>query len=154
MAQTASTDDRKVTDGVKAVGNRVADNTRAVADKGRDMAHDVEDATVAMVDQTAAKSAAAVDRFSNQFSRVATASPAVVNDVASVWRDLVSAQLADNVDAFRRLAAARNWQESLEVQGGYISGNITRMGDVATRCAELTGKMMKSMLTTDRRPAR
>ena len=50
------------------------------------------------------------------------------NDFADFWRELASAQLADNLDAFSKLAAARTWQERMRVQSSFISGSIARVG--------------------------
>ena len=154
MAHMATTDDKKVNAEIKTVGNRVTDNTRAMADKGRDMARDVEEATVSMVEQTAGKSAAAVDQFAGQVSRLAGATPAVSNDLIGIWRDLIQGQLAHNVDAFRRFSTARDWRERLDVQGGYLTGNLTRMSEAASRYAEITGKMMQDLLTSSSRDIR
>ena len=89
MAQTSNTANRKVTAEVKAVGERMTDNTRAMADKGREMAHDAEKASVAMVEQTAAKTSAAVDQVAGQMTRIADVTPVIGHDVAGIWRDLV-----------------------------------------------------------------
>ncbi len=65
-----------------------------------------------------------------------------------------TAQLADNLDAFSKLAAARNWQERMSVQSSYISGSIARMGEVASRCLQLTGALATRQLTTGSREAK
>jgi hypothetical protein len=148
MPQMANTDGKKVTDAVKAVGDRVADNTRAMVDKGRDMARDVEETTVSMVEQTAAKSAAAARQAAGPILQLAEATPAVGKDLTGFWLDLVQGQLAHNVDAFRRFSTARDWRERLDVQGSYFSGNLARMSEAASRYAELAGKMMQGLLRT------
>ena len=70
------------------------------------------------------------------------------NDLVGFWGELVKAQLADNLDAFSKLTAARNWQERMSVQSSYISGSIARMGEVASRCLQLTGSLATRQLTT------
>ncbi len=66
MAQTANTDGRKVTANTKAAAERMTDTTRAMADKGREMAHDAEEASVAMVERSAANTSAAVDQLAGR----------------------------------------------------------------------------------------
>jgi len=148
MAQTSNTATRKVAAEIKAVGERMTDNTRAMADKGREMAQDAEKASVAIVEQTAAKTSAAVDQVASQITRTADVTPVIGHDVAVIWRDLVQGQLAHNVETFRRLSASRDWRESFAAQSDYLSGNLTRMSEAASRYAELTSKMMQDLLTS------
>ena len=49
---------------------------------------------------------------------------------------------------------ARDWRESFAVQSDYLSGNLTRMSEAASRYAELTSKMMQDLLTSGSRQMR
>jgi hypothetical protein len=147
----AKTDDRTSTAEIRAVGNRAVEAAGEVADKGRHLARDVAETTASVAEQTAAHSAAATEQVAGQASRLAAVTPEVVNDITRFWRNLVEAQSAHNVDAFRRLAAARDWQERFDIQSSYLSGNLARMGEAAFRYAELTGTMMSRLLVSGSR---
>lgn len=146
MPQMARTDDKKPDEQIKAVGNRVADTAHAVAAKSRELTRDAAETTASVVERTAAKSAAVAEQVAGSMRQLASATPAARNDVFGFWRDLVQTQVAQNVDAIRRLAAARTWQERVEVQSNYLAGNVARMSEAASRYAELSGTMVKRLL--------
>jgi hypothetical protein len=148
----ASTNDKKPVEQLRTGADRVADVARDVTDKGRELARDVAETTASVVERTATDSMAAAKRMTRQTPWLATTSESG-SDVATFWRELVTAQLADNLDAFRKMATARDWQERLSVQSSYISGNIARMAEVTSRCMQLTGAMAAWPLTTGRREA-
>jgi hypothetical protein len=48
----------------------------------------------------------------------------------------------------RSLAAARDWQEKLDVQGAFFSANLARIQNVLTRYMALTNTMTTDLLVT------
>jgi hypothetical protein len=150
MAQIATTHDKKTAEQPRTGADRVADLARDAGDQGRKLAHDVAETTSSMVERAAANTVAAAEQIARSVPVLGTP-PELGNDFADFWRELASAQLADNLDAFSKLAAARTWQERMSVQGSYISGSIARMGEVASRWLQLTGALATRQLTTGSR---
>ena len=141
MAQIAITHDKKSAEQPRTGADRVADVARDAGDQSRKLANEVAETTASMVERTAANTMATAAQMAR-----ATSGPG--NDLVGFWGELVKAQLADNLDAFSKLTAARNWQERMSVQSNYISGSIARMGEVASRCLQLTGSLATRQLTT------
>ena len=127
---------------------RAVDNGHAAADKARDLTRDAVASTTAAVERTAHSSANATAKAAGPMLQLAGATPAVAKHVTGLWLELVQTQMAQNADAFRRLTAARTWQERVDVQTNYLAGNIARMSDVASRCAALSGTMVQRLLNT------
>ena len=147
MAQIAITHDKKSAEQPRTGADRVADVARDAGDQSRKLANEVAETTASMVERTAANTMATAAQMARATPRLAaTSGPG--NDLVGFWGELVKAQLADNLDAFSKLTAARNWQERMSVQSNYISGSIARMGEVASRCLQLTGSLATRQLTT------
>ena len=53
--------------------------------------------------------------------------------LGQLFAELARDQARANVEALRALARARTWGEALEVQGGFLRGNVGRMGEGAAR---------------------
>jgi len=154
MPIMAKTDDKKPAPAIGPMGGKATESAREMAEKGRDMARDVAETTISMAEQTAAKTEAVTDQVAGRMSQLANATPRAVNDLSDFWRDLAKAQVAYNIDMFRRLAAARNWQDYFDLQTSYVSGNVTRMGDAAFRYASMTGAMMSRLVMTGGRQSK
>jgi hypothetical protein len=63
---------------------------------------------------------------------------AAAADQAGIWRELTTAQLVHNVDAFQKLASARGWQEWLAVQQSYVQGTVERLAEATSRSVGLS----------------
>jgi hypothetical protein len=148
MPQIARTDDKKPTTEVRSTGARNADATSAVTEKVRDQAHEVQATAVNLAEKTSAQATAAVDQMARHFPRSSASRPGPVSDLAGFWQDLIKAQIEHNLDAFRKLTAARDWPERLTIQNSYIAGNLARMAEAASRCLQLSGAMAAKMPTT------
>ena len=141
MPQIARTDDKKPTAGVRSMGARESNATAALTEKARDQVRDVQEASVDMAEKTANHVTAAVEQTARHMPKLATGGAGPMNDLAGFWQDLIKAQIEHNLDAFRKLTAARDWHERLNIQNGYIAGNLARMSQAASHCMQLTGAM-------------
>ena len=148
MPEIASTNDKKPTEQLKAGINRAADIARDVADKSLKLTREAVEATTAMVERTAAKSVAAAKEMVREFPSLATSTTEPSNSGAGFWLDLVKAQTAQNIDAFRQMMTARTPQERMSIQSSYLSANIARMAEAASRCLQLTVPMAARLPTT------
>ena len=148
MPQIASTHDKKPVEQLKAGANRAADIARDVADKSQNVTHEAVEATTALVERTAGRSLAAAEEMVREFPSLATSTAEPGSSGSSFWLDLVKAQMAQNLDAFCQMMTARTAQERMSVQSSYISGNIARMAEVASRCMQLTVAMAARLPTT------
>lgn len=145
MPQTAKTPEKKPTSEHAA---RAVDNGHAAADKARDLTQKAVASTADTFERAAAGTADATAKAADPMLRLAAATPAVTKDVTGLWLELVQTQMAQNADAFRRLTAARTWQERVEVHSNYLAGNLARMSEAASRYAALSGTMMQRLLNT------
>jgi hypothetical protein len=148
MPQIARTDDKKPTPDVRTTGAGDAYSTSAVTEKVREQAREVQAAAVNLAEKTSAQATAAVDQMARHIPQPAASRPGPVTDLAGFWQDLIKAQIEHNLDVFRKLTAARDWQERLTIQNSYIAGNVARMSEAASRCLQLTGTMAAKMPTS------
>lgn len=148
MSQMARTDDHKPVAEIKVRDNGAANTERGSAHQGRDLAHDAAEKTASGVERGTAKSAAAVERVTHQARSLAAAAPEIGNEFAGFWSDLMTAQMAHNAEAFRRMAAASDWQERFAIQNSYATGNLARMTEAASRWTEITGTMVARLMAT------
>lgn len=148
MPQIARTDDKKPTAGVRSMGARESNASAALTEKARDQVRDVQEASVDMAEKTANHVTAAVEQTARHMPKLATGGAGSMIDPASFWQDLIKEQIEHNLDAFRKLTAARHWHECLNIQNGYIAGNLARMSQAASRCMQLTGAMAASQPTS------
>lgn len=58
-----------------------------------------------------------------------------------VFAELARDQARANVEALRALARARTWGEALEVQGGFLRGNVGRTAEGAARYVEAVTRL-------------
>ena len=151
MAQIATTHDKKP-----------ADQPRTNADRAADLARDARDQVASWLTMwprprppwSSARPPGGCRRQLARSVPMLGTPPEPGNDFADFWRELASAQLADNLDAFSKLAAARTWQERMRVQRSFISGSIARMGEVSSGWLQLTGAAATRQLTTSSREAK
>ena len=55
--------------------------------------------------------------------------------VVGFWFQRGTEQLAHNSQALKKLAAARNWQEALEIQNSFLRDGLSRLNDGMSRYA-------------------
>ena len=130
--------------------DKAADPNRAA-----DVAHDLTDkargTTLRLVD----KAATAEDRAGT--SPPATAKPIVVlpfqaatalemlkagGAMAGFWLQQGNDQLAHQARTVKKLAAARDWRERLEIQSAFLHDSLARLNQGVARYVDATGAMM------------
>src|SRR3954463_8794596 len=146
MAKIATTK----TDKAAAEAAKVATHPRAAG-----VAHDLADKAQGTTLRLVAKAAApAEDRA--RTSSPATAKPSVVlptqaaaafemlkagATVAGFWLQQGNDQLAHQARTLRKLAAARNWRERLEIQSSFLHDSLSRLNQGVARHVDVTGAM-------------
>jgi hypothetical protein len=97
------------------------------------------------VQQTAAAASDATYRNHDAVSRVLTAE----GDLASFWLELVSEQVAHNIETFQKLATTGNWREALEIRDTFIRDSFERMGRLNGRYLETVQTMVTATSLAD-----
>ena len=125
-------------------GLRAVETARAAADAGAEIANrgsrQVADAAGQAVQATAASVSGATRRYHAAASQVLT----IEGGLAGFWLELAREQVADNAETLRRLAAARDWREALELQGTLVRGSFERMGRLNGRCLETVRAVLEA----------
>jgi phasin family protein len=125
-------------------GLRAVETAHAAADAGAEIAtrgsRQVADAAGQAVQATAASVSGATRRYHAAASQVLT----IEGGLAGFWLELAREQVADNAETWRKLAAARDWREALELQGTLVRGSFERMGRLNGRCLETVQAVMKA----------
>ncbi|MFL5337143.1 MAG: hypothetical protein ACJ8H8_29190 [Geminicoccaceae bacterium] len=147
MAKIATTKSDKAA----AEAAKVATHPRA-ADVTHDLADKAQGTTLRLIAKAAAT---AEDRA--RTSSPATAKPSVVlptqaaaafemlkagATVAGFWLQQGNDQLAHHAQTLRKLAAARNWRERLEIQSSFLRDSLARLNQGAVRYVDVTGALV------------
>jgi hypothetical protein len=148
MPQIASANDKKSTEQSKPGTNRAVEASRDLADKSLKLTREAVEASSAMVERTAAKSVAAAEEMAREVPSLATSTIKTSNGGAGFWLDLMKAQTAQNIDAFRQMMTARTPQEQMSIQSSYLSANFARMAAAASHCLQLTVAVANRLPTT------
>ena len=126
-------------------------------DKAADVARDLTDkAQVTTLHLTAKAGATAEDRAGT--SPPATAKPSVVLPfqaatalemlkaggaaMAGFWLQQGNDQLAHQARTVKKLAAAHDWRERLEIQSAFLRDSLSRLNQGVARYVDVTGAMM------------
>ena len=125
--------------GLRAVeaGGAAAEAGAEVASRG---SRQVMEAAGQAVQQTAAAASGATRRYHAAASQLLTAE----GGFAGFWLELVREQVAHNAETFRKLTAARDWREALELQGTLVRGSFERMGRLNSRYLETIQAVLKA----------
>ena len=125
-------------------GLRAVETAHAAADAGAEIAtrgsRQVADAAGQAVQATAASVSGATRRYQAATSQVLAAE----GDLASFWLELAREQVADNAETWRKLAAARDWREALELQGTLVRDSVGRMSRLNGRCLETVRAVLEA----------
>ena len=146
MAQIAITK----TDKAAAEPTKAATHPSA-ADVARDLTDKAQGTTLHL---TAQEAATAEDRAGT--SPPATAKPSVVlpfqatafemlkagATMAGFWLQQGNDQLAHQARTVKKLAAAHDWRERLEIQGAFLRDSLSRLNQGVARYVDVTGAMM------------
>ena len=125
--------------GLRAVeaGGAAAEAGAEVASRG---SRQVMEAAGQAVQQTAAAASGATRRYHAAASQLLTAEGCF----AGFWLELVREQVAHNAETFRKLTAARDWREAVELQGTLVRGSFERMGRLNSRSFETIQAVLKA----------
>jgi hypothetical protein len=88
--------------------------------------------------RTAASASDAARRYQNAASEVFEAEA----DLTGLWLELAREHVAQHVEVFGKLAAARDWQEALEVQNAYVRDSFDRMNRLNSRYLAMVWTIM------------
>lgn len=148
MPTIARSDDKKPTTQTQADPKKMV---KVAAETASDLTRAAVDTTSALIEQSSVKLATVAETKRPELaSPPATAHASDINP-AAFWLDLVKAQTAHNLDALHKIMTARTAQERLGVQSAYISGNLARMVETASRCMQLVGVTAAFRLPTSTR---
>ncbi|MEZ0302381.1 MAG: hemerythrin domain-containing protein [Hyphomicrobiaceae bacterium] len=114
--------------------------TEAGAEVATRGSRQVMDAAGQAVQQTAASASAAARRYHAAASQLLTAE----GGFAGFWLELVREQVTHNAETFRKLTAARDWREAVELQGTLVRGSFERMGRLNGRYLETIQAVLKA----------
>jgi hypothetical protein len=146
MAQIAATK----TDQAAAEATKAATHPRA-ADVARDLTDKAQGTTLRLID----KAAAAEDKVGT--SPPAAAKPSVVlplqavaafemlkagGAVAGFWLQQGNDQLTHHARTVKKLAAARDWRERLEIQSAFLHDSLAWLNQGVARYIDVTGTMV------------
>jgi chromosome segregation ATPase len=125
--------------GLRAVeaGGAATEAGAEVASRG---SRQVMDAAGQAVQQTAASASAAARRYHAAASQLLKAE----GGFAGFWLELVREQVAHNAETFRKLTAARDWREAVELQGTLVRGSFERMVRLNGRSLETIQAVLKA----------
>ena len=148
MAQTARTDRaERATDNVAEIGRRAADKavdtTREAIDRTEDAARRGFQAV-----QRTAGAALEVERA------VARRSAEGAGELGRAFAELVREQARDNVETFRALTGAFDWERAAKVQAEFVRASLERATAFARRYLEVVQAVMTSAASTTREQAR
>ena len=149
MAQIATTR----TDKAAAEATKAAAHPRA-ANVARDLTDKAQGTTLRLIEKTAAT---AEDRvgIGSPATAKPSANPSVVlptqaaafemlkagGAVASFWLQQVNDQLAHHARTLRKLAAARDWRERLEIQRSFLHDSLARLNQGVSHYVDVTTAM-------------
>jgi hypothetical protein len=149
MAQIATTRNDKAA----AEATKAAAHPRA-ADVARDLTDKAQGTTLRLIEKTAAT---AEDRIGIGTPATAkpSAKPSVVQPtqaaafemlkaggaVAGFWLQQGNNQLAHHAQTLRKLAAARDWRERLEIQSSFLHDSLARLNQGVSHYVDVTAAM-------------
>ncbi len=126
-------------------GLRVVEAGSAAADAGTEIAsrssRQALDAAQEVVQKTAQSASGAASLYRGASFAVLKAE----GDLTGLWLELVSEQVAHNVEMFRKLASSRDWSETLAAQNDFVQASFERMNRLNTRYLEAVQATMKAM---------
>jgi hypothetical protein len=147
MAQIAATK----TDQAAAEATKAATHPRA-ADVARDLTDKAQGTTLCLIDKAAAT---VEDKVG--IGSPAAAKPSVVlplqavaafemlkagGAVAGFWLQQGNDQLTHHARTVKKLAAARDWRERLEIQSAFLHDSLARLNQGVARYIDVTGTMV------------
>jgi hypothetical protein len=88
--------------------------------------------------RTAASASGAARRYRNAASEVLEAEA----DLTGLWFELAREHAAQQAELFGKFAAARDWQEALEVQNAFVRDSFDRMNRLNSRYLEMIWTLM------------
>lgn len=159
MAQTArSNEAEKATDNLAAIANRTGDNVTAISDRAADRAADATREATERTQDAARRGFEQVQRTfgaTAEFERaVARRSAEGATEVGQAFAELVREQARDNVEAFRALTGAFDWDRVVRVQGDLLRASLERAAAFNRRYLEVVQAVTASAFAATREQAR
>jgi len=146
MAQIATTKTDHAAAGATeaATRPRAADVARDLTDKARGTTLRLIDKAAATVEDRAGTSPPATARPSLALPAPAAAAFEMLKAggaVAGVWLQQGNDQLAHHARTVKKLAAARDWRERLEIQSAFLHDSLARLNQGVARYVDATGAL-------------
>ena len=147
MPQIANTE----ADRTAAVTAKKATSPHSPLDVPADMSTKPQTTTLRLVEKTAATAKDMVGTSLSDGAQQGLLLPAtqaalemvkVGGAVVGFWFQRATEQLAHNSQALKKLAAARNWQEALEIQNSFLCDGFSRLNDGMSRYADEAGRIV------------
>lgn len=139
----------------KDTAAKTADIGKAGAERVADTAEQARESTARLGQRTAATAESIMSRpmdTTRQMftlpTRAATEMFKIEGQLTHMWLELASEQMAQNAEMLNRLAAARDWRETLELQNSFVRESLSRMTEGMSRHLDLAGSMMTRVLQT------
>jgi hypothetical protein len=148
MAQTARNDEaEKAADNVAEIGRRAADKSTDVAREAIDRTESVARRGFEYAQKTAG-AALEVERA------VARRSAEGATEIGQAFAELVKEQARNNVEAFRALTRAVDWDQVSRVQGELLRASVERAAEFTRRYFEVVQAVTASVVSATREQAR
>ena len=147
MAQIANTE----ADRTAAVTARRETSPHSAADVPADMSNKTQNTTLRLVEKTAAPAKDMVGTSGPDGAKRGLLLPTtqaalemvkVGGAVVGFWFQRGAEQLAHNSQALKKLAAARDWQEALEIQNSFLRDGLSRLNEGMSRYANEAGRIV------------
>jgi hypothetical protein len=126
-------------------GLRVVEAANAAADAGTEIvsrsSRQVLETAQDAVQEAARSTSDAADRYQG----VASVALQTEGDLAGFWLQLVSEQVAHNVELFQKLTLSRDWSAAVEAQNAFVQASFERMSRLNSRYLEAVQATMKVM---------
>jgi hypothetical protein len=148
MAQIARTENHQPVKAAKPSADGGIGTTPAVAKDGTETTFRLTGKTPSTTRDLAGSSAATARRVLGLPARAASEMAQASGALARFWLEQVNEQAASNARTLNKLAAARGWQERLEIQSAFVGDSLSRLGEGVSRCADLTGTMVTRLRGT------
>jgi hypothetical protein len=129
-------------------GLHVVEATSAAADAGAEIVSRGSRQALEVTRDTVQEATKATSDAADRYQGVAATVLEAESDLAGFWIELVSEQVAHNVDLFQKLTLSRDWSAAVEAQNAFVQASFERMNRLNSRYLETIQATMKVMASS------
>ena len=148
----------KAADNLAAISSRTGDNVAAIGRRTADRTVDVTREAIDRTEDTVRRGFEQVQRTTGaalEIERVvARRSAEGATEVGQAFAELVREQARDNVETFRALAGAFDWERAAKVQAGFVRASLERSAAFTRRYLEVVQAVTASAVSATKGQAR